>query len=519
LTTRKTSRLLAFFAGNAYEIGTLLLPGLAFFLFIPALALPAFGSDGRWIALALNTPLDPFNLDWSVPPLFAILLRLFGDGAIEVLRGLALALHLAIGSLLARWVLRRTHQRGASLATLAIALFSPFAYRSLTSLTFLPNLIAIILLVLAAICQQQRRRELALALLILGILLIGLHTAPAQALFALFTSYSGVVLFAWLIGLALAKFVSSIVPVALRTLSALLIAAIALGGAAINRDWFNTYTQASSAQRVALTLTRDPMPQHNLLMLNVPWAVGASATSAFLLGDDQQLWPADTVAQQALVHNSTPVTLTFGSIKDNSVEIPSAISGHTAYYSSATIWSWKDLQPLLSKFDAIVVGREIQGQYQARVIGALGESDPPTNYLARFEKGDSVILLTNMEQCAPNGLSISLWVQHAGPSQATANLFRHALRNEAKVAGNDNGFLGGWLSIAALSDGAWVRDVAYFDDLNIRGIPDAMRIGLYDWQTGDRWLALHPDGAQWAENAVTLPRPSSLLSCALASGK
>lgn len=524
MIVNKTSRLFAFLAVNANALGTWFLGGLAFFLFVPTLALPAFGSDGHWIALALNTPLDPFNLDWSVPPLFAILLRLslwvFGDGAIDMLRLLALGLHLTIGLLAAYWVRGQTQQRGVSVATLAIALFSPFAYRGLTSLAFLPNLIALMLLILAALCQQQRRRELALALLISAILLIGLHTAPAQTLFALFISYSGVLLLAGLIGLTLAKFAAPLAPVVVRGLSALLVATIALGGAAINRDWLSAYAQATGAQRIAVHLARGPLPQRNVLMLNVPSAIGASATSASLLDDDQPLWPTDPAAQQALLFSRTPITLTFGRIKDNALEIPNVIANHTVTYSNESTGSWESLRPTLSKFDAIVVGRDIQGQYQARVVGAIGHRDsPPTTYLARFESGDSVILLTHMEQCASNGLAISLWVQHAGPAHATANLFRHALSGEAKIAGNDNGFLGGWLSVGALTDGVWVRDVVYFDDLNIRGSPDAMRVGLYDWQTGDRWLALHEDGAQWAENAVTLPIPSPLQSCALALGK
>ena len=131
------------------------------------------------------------------------------------------------------------------------------------------------------------------------------------------------------------------------------------------------------------------------------------------------------------------------------------------------------------------------------------------NYVARFESGDNVIVLTQMEMCAPNGLSVTLQVLRG--HSPTVKLFRHVMRGSEQLAGNDAGLIGGFVDLSEVHTDEQVRDISYFPASSAAA--DNAQIGLYDWQSGQRWLAVHADGAQWAENAVTVPPPAKVQSC------
>ena len=139
-----------------------------------------------------------------------------------------------------------------------------------------------------------------------------------------------------------------------------------------------------------------------------------------------------------------------------------------------------------------------------RIVGGFQTPHTPSQYVARFESGDNVILLTKLEMCAPNGLSLTLQVLRG--RSPTVRLFRHALRDSQQLAGNDMGLVGGFVDLSEVKPGEQVHDISYFPASG--ALADSAKIGLYDWQSGQRWLAVHADGAQWAENAVSVARPA-----------
>ena len=498
---------------------------VAFAVFVPAVFMPAFGSDGHWLAAssdAIANPITNVNtdtltyIDWSTPPLFNLLLhtaqRLSGVDAIPVLRGLAVGLHVTISLLLAR--LTRSHRQSdsASLWVLALALASPAAYRVITALAFLPTHMAVLVLVLAVYFWQRKKGERALMLGVLAFGLIATHTAAAQALFALLALYLATLILALLIGSGIARVLAQQHRIATRISIGLVGMSLMCAGTLMNINWLNIYAQTASATRAMLNVaqTHAPAIQTRLLVLNTPSSISPISSLAWMAGGDEQLLPDDPTEQRALLHWPADTLLTFGQLVEGPASAPKLISGLPVGYGTQLRLNSNDAKAQLRNHNMVILGGNIDGQFKARSVGGYQPAAPTADYLARFESGDNVILLTQMDLCAPDGLALTLQLERG--HSPSSKLFRHALRGGEQLAGNDAGLIGGLLELFDMQPGGRVHDISYFEHLP--GPPDAMRIGIYDWQTGQRWLALHADGAQWAENAVTLPRPQHIKPCA-----
>ena len=507
------------FLAQRYVLPVLLLL-LTWAILIPVLFLPAFGSDGRWLAappqnLNLAEALSSFR--WAEPPLLEPLMRglqaVLGDNAVPIWRMAALALHFVTTLMLARvhGLAHPTLRSANKLAmpwTLALALTVPILFRWLTALPALFTQIAVLSALLALFAWFKHRRESAFTLALLAFLLVSTHTAQAKALFALFCYYATGLIAAFGLGAAFGRWRTSATRIWATRVGGIGLIAF---GLFINSQMLDTYARATSIWD-ALLRTR----AIHALVINAPTAIGTAGESSLLYGDDALIVSQAVAERKALAHWPISATLAFGVIADGRPLSATNLGGKALSYAGQTPLSHAEALAHVRQADAVFVGirmRQPDGQFEAtRLVGGFGPT-PPTNsstpYLARFESGDNRVVLTALEMCAPNGLKLTLRIER-GPGP-TVKLFRHALRGTDQLTGNDDGLIGGLIELAELHPSDTLQDISYFAEAGNRA--DGVRVGLYDWQTGQRWLALHPDGAQWAENAVAVARPATIAAC------
>ncbi len=510
-------------------------------MFVPVVFLPAFGSDGHWLATApqrLGWMEALSHFRWTEPPLMVPVMRglrgVVGDQAILVWRSIALALHVTIALLLARinsatlWHRSgSTLQAELSLWVLGLALASPMAYRLLTSLPSLFNQLAVVCGLLALHVWGAGRRELALMLGLLAFVLVSTHSAQSQGLFTIVGWYVIWLGVAWGSGKALERLLTRYLTQGrLRVMVQLLAGCMIAAGGLLNIIWLSAYAQSTSTWQAMRNLGLDPnVPNPSVLVLNAPAAIFPAAGKSWVGNDDGLIVPDDASAQHALVGWPISQTLTFGQVLEGKVGATGQVQGMPTGYGTELRLNRTDMLTQLRQHDLVLNGGNYDkgAGFETRLVGGFRSlSDTvqmsrsaPDPYIARFESGENVILLTQLELCAPNGLALRLDVQRG--QSGTVKLFRHTLHDGEQLAGNDAGLLGGLIELAEVQTGEQILDISYVPTTAInRGAirqANAARVGLYDWQTGQRWVALHADGAQWAENAVTVARPDTLRAC------
>lgn len=126
--------------------------------------------------------------------------------------------------------------------------------------------------------------------------------------------------------------------------------------------------------------------------------------------------------------------------------------------------------------------------------------------LAGFESGAGRVVLQSARACRDGDVQVTLVVRDVTGKPTTAKFFRHVInRADGSTTGlNDAILYGGLLDLSQFpADGARA-DVARISVSDPRA-DLVVQLGIYDWSTGKRWLALRPDGSQWPENTVTIP--------------
>jgi hypothetical protein len=125
------------------------------------------------------------------------------------------------------------------------------------------------------------------------------------------------------------------------------------------------------------------------------------------------------------------------------------------------------------------------GAWQMRLI-----AENPTPPAGRdggitFMRGDAQVVLHSASACRYAGdmVRVSLTMTVANGTPTTAKFFRQVFQADEKVGGNDDELASGYLSLAELGPKP-LTDHAYIRTANTA---DAFSVGIYDWQTGERW--------------------------------
>lgn len=267
-----------------------------------------------------------------------------------------------------------------------------------------------------------------------------------------------------------------------------------LGSAAlVTPVWLDGFAQATQPLRLA-----DLYAGERVLLLNMPVALRMPALPVLSDLNSAQVLPP-VLPDKVLV-----VRLVGGALG-----APDRINGlATAYDESTRSMTAEEASSLMLVQDRIVLGTTDEGRYNARWVGGVVRSPALSRApLAVFRRGTSQVILHRAQACrnSSNALQIELEIEASGPELSTAKFFRHALRGAEQVAVNDAALFGGLLELRYAADKR-VLDVGEIKLASGRaGSATAARIGMYDWQNGERWLALQPDGAPYLDNAVLLP--------------
>jgi hypothetical protein len=271
-------------------------------------------------------------------------------------------------------------------------------------------------------------------------------------------------------------------------------AASLLGSAAlVTPVWLDGYAQATQPLRLA-----DAYAGERVLLLNMP--VALRMTVLPVLPD---------LAAARVLPAVLPDTVTVVRLVGGALGAPDRINGFATHYDESTrTMTAEEASALMLVQDRIVLGATHEGRYTARWVGGVVRNPAPSGTaLAVFRRGTSQVTLHRAQACrgASNALQIELEIEASGPELSTAKFFRHALRDAEQLAVNDAALFGGLLELRYAADKR-VIDVGEIEHAPgmARGVTGA-RIGMYDWQNGERWQALQPDGAPYPDNAVLLP--------------
>jgi hypothetical protein len=284
---------------------------------------------------------------------------------------------------------------------------------------------------------------------------------------------------------ALLKYVRTI---SLRSLIAAATFSAVLTGLLSNFLWLNGMFTASS-----LFDTLNNLPgsgKQHALVINVPQLFGADDAIAFPMAPLVTTATREVTYAQMLDGRSAPgriygFPIRFGLMQRlNRAETLNAIFAHRH----------------------IVFGdARADARYEARHFGDMQPDIGQTQPSVRFSPANdplTVVELIAATACKTPAPHVKLTFRTLRAKPLSAKFFRHAIRNGAKVGGNDDEPIAGTLSFNDLPPGRAITDIAYFP---IDANPDAITFGVYDWQSGERWTAQQTDGAPVFDNAVTVP--------------
>ena len=189
---------------------------------------------------------------------------------------------------------------------------------------------------------------------------------------------------------------------------------------------------------------------------------------------------------------------------DGNIGAPGTVNGFVADYDGELKLTRAEaereiLNPvgvILATMNGTRFGAQLVGYPVARAIDAL----------AGFESGAGRVVLQSARACRDGDVQVTLVVRDVTGKPTTTKFFRHVInRADGSTTGlNDAILYGGLLDLSQFpADGARA-DVARISVSDPRA-DLVVQLGIYDWSTGKRWLALRQDGGQWPENTVTIP--------------
>ena len=299
----------------------------------------------------------------------------------------------------------------------------------------------------------------------------------------------------------------------LRSMLSVCAFGLALSGVLSVAVWMDARYQLTAPVR-AFTAWQQANPDSagkRILVLNAPNQIGLRSSSPYL--------PEETEAKTEALQDASLTngqTLIYAQMIEGDIGAPGQINGMTAYYDNEFKLDHLRMVELTTSHDVVIVAGEQAQALHSRVVGERvasldqgGENSVPA-YLARFESNGTVVLLQTASACFESqALSRTLVAQSTlqvvAGQPATAKLFRHALADAAQhqIGGSDASLFGGLLELHELPLGKSYKDISPIETLS-QPQADQVRLGIYDWQTGERWLALKPNGTQWPDNAVVI---------------
>ena len=280
-----------------------------------------------------------------------------------------------------------------------------------------------------------------------------------------------------------------------HALAALAVPALALSGALTSAGWLRGATLALAPVRSALNLANDRGKPTTVLLLNSPTWLAAPNTKPIAPVYADWLLPTGSLPPAP---RSSNLNLRVARTPDLVLTRQYALGGLIAHYDGAIM-----MERTQALTEALAADALILSPYGAKIdedATVVWRRIAPTGpALARFESPQGVVALLGASACLdPAG---ALWVRtalrvDAISPEATGKLFRHALAradSDAQLAGNDAPLMGGLAELADLPIGVAFEDLNVFETKRIPA--RAVRLGIYDWKTGARWISASGDSA------------------------
>jgi hypothetical protein len=240
---------------------------------------------------------------------------------------------------------------------------------------------------------------------------------------------------------------------------------------------------------VAMQAMQSASPGSRMLVLNVP-----SILRAPHVGEVQRVLP-----------EASPTGVTLVQVLDGRFGPPGRINGFDAFYGDNQVRFYSaNLKQTAQDYDAIVVNNETKQGFVARVLGAA--SAPVDMPVAVMRLNGAEVRIEDASACrigpGPNTVRVRVQVRPVAGEVTTAKIFRQAFAGEQKVSGDDGEveLAGGYLQLADLRP----RGIVDFAYLEAPGATHVL-VGVYDWQSGERWTGVDAAGVQLDGNALRLP--------------
>jgi hypothetical protein len=294
----------------------------------------------------------------------------------------------------------------------------------------------------------------------------------------------------WLLSAALAGFLlvrafrlNRVARAVLASLGISLVLAATLN----NTVWLSTLRYMTRP----LVMLRRLVPQARVVLLNTPSAITLPSAMPWL-----------TAEEQPVLTGALGDTVTVAQVLDGDVGSPGGVNSFRAIYGPEVIRVYRnDVIDLITKQDAVILGYPNDTRFEAMLAGGM-QASPGIGLLAQFSDATGKVLLHNAQACRFDDQYIRLMLDFTVTEgqPVTAKFFRQALAGDAETGKSDRSLFGGFLELYHVA-GRHAFDYALIKAKTATQV----RLGVYDWKTGQRWLATRSDGAQWAENAVLVP--------------
>lgn len=186
---------------------------------------------------------------------------------------------------------------------------------------------------------------------------------------------------------------------------------------------------------------------------------------------------------------------------DGPVGAPGSINGFEAVYDAAQPrWYPADFKRNYTPGQSVYAGVPFRGGVYR--VTPLLLVQTPVAPIAVLTQGDATVQLMSADACRYLGDVVRLRIMFrvAAGAPTSDKFFRQTFRDGQKTGASEAPLAGGLLDLHEVGDAA-VTDSTFFD---APGASEAL-IGVYDWQSGERWLAVDAAGAQLPENAFKLP--------------
>ena len=301
-------------------------------------------------------------------------------------------------------------------------------------------------------------------------------------------------------------------PLILKSILGVAAFSLALSGTLAVLVWMDARHQITAPFRALSSWQAEGLDKSNLSRRSVPGSVLVlNAPNAIVLNSAVPAFSSESESVDPA--NLAPyANITYAQMIEGDIGAPGIVNGFQAQYDTKLKLTRAQMVEQVTQHDLVILAGGSADGFQAHVVAEhLRDIDhSPDQFLARFESGDNVVLLQAAAACqAGDFFKPAIITQNAlqvvtGPF-TTAKLFRQAWSTAAqdKVGSNDASLFGGLIELNELPVGQTYNDIGLIKNLT-RPQADRVLVGIYDWQTGERWLALKPDGSQWPDNAVAV---------------